>query len=94
MNERLTLVVQLRLFAVCALDFLFLIYAPFEMGTWKSAEHQVWKQFWLASIAGALLVLLFPLLRRRIVWLQVVAICLSVLPLLVLFWAVIDHFGR
>ncbi len=94
MKESLTLVVQLRLFAVCVLDFLLLFYAPFEIGTWRSAEHQVWKQFWLASIAGVLLVLLFPLLRRRIVWLQAVAICLSVLPLLVLFWAVIDHFGR
>jgi len=92
MKERLTLVVQMRLFFACVLVFILLLYAPHDIGTYRSEDYQVWKQFRLASIAAVTLVLLFPLLKRRIAWLQVVAICLSVLPVLVLCWAIMDHF--
>ena len=92
MKERLTLVVQMRLFLVCVLVFTLLVYAPHEIGTYKSEDAQVWKQFRLACFAAVTLVLLFPLFKRRIAWLQVIAICLAVLPLLVLCWAIIAHF--
>lgn len=72
--------------------FLLLCFALPQIAVYRSYETQIWKQFWLANAAVACLAVLWFSFRLGGVWLRRLVALLALVPLLVLYWALSDHF--